>query len=400
MKTMFSSASSLRLRFMAIFVSLCLLYFLTWFSSPLNKTITPTGKFDERQKLAQKEVLIGVKEEDNQLPFCQSADRLLLFKDKGKSGFQHKIDDFLDGADLAVKYDRAIVDFSPALRADYMRNKYKETAIPNATYHMRYYHGWSWKNLLDTSRILYQITYTNGTRQRCKLRVVRKDDFLQLVHNSDHKLSIVSVEYGKKYPENPVHTLYRIKFLKQQTFALFPRKDVSYSGKVIFRRPFTKFITSSAQYVKERCFQLAEEKNKLSNHSADTPNRFVVIHIRSKNLTCALDRFTPNELVLKLEKIGVKRTKDVVYLMTDLEPNDAHFLALKSYFEGYYLFQASDINLYDHSMFAKKAALLIYATEIQLQEIADGIVETFIYRHQMPNTAKIIGHLHNSAGCV
>ena len=85
MKTMFSSASSLRLRFMAIFVSLCLLYFLTWFSSPLNKTITPTGKFDERQKLAQKEVLIGVKEEDNQLPFCQSADRLLLFKGRSDS---------------------------------------------------------------------------------------------------------------------------------------------------------------------------------------------------------------------------------------------------------------------------------------------------------------------------
>ena len=88
-----------------------------------------------------------------------------MISDKGKSGLQHKIDDFLDASEIAMKTDRALVDFSPAMRADYMRNKNMETVIPNATYHMRYYHGWSYTKILDTTQIQFELMFRNVSQQ-------------------------------------------------------------------------------------------------------------------------------------------------------------------------------------------------------------------------------------------
>ena len=87
--------------------------------------------------------------------------RIVMFLDKGRSGLSHKLEDFYSAAELAVKTDRALVDFSPAIRADHMRNKYNEMVVTNATPSVRYFHGWSWKNLLTTSKVLYQLHFIN-----------------------------------------------------------------------------------------------------------------------------------------------------------------------------------------------------------------------------------------------
>ena len=169
--------------------------------------------------------------------------------------------------------------------------------------------------------------------------------------------------------------------------------------KLFDRLPFSKFITSSAEYIKKRCFEFAEERKKQNKENRESFKKFIVVHLRGTYLSCAFDVMKTEDIVSKIEQIGVNRTRDVVYLMTDLKPKNDKLLALKSHFAGFYLFQSSDMNLYDHSVFATTAALLIYATELQLQAIADGVVETYKSRHKMPNEDKIIGHLSNFNTC-
>ena len=51
------------------------------------------------------------------LPDCQSSVDFLIFKDLAKSGgLLHKIDDFINAMQLAVRTNRTLVDFAPGLR--------------------------------------------------------------------------------------------------------------------------------------------------------------------------------------------------------------------------------------------------------------------------------------------
>ena len=76
------------------------------------------------------------------------------------AGFLHKMDDFVFAADLAVKTDRTLVDFSPGLRAGLMRNKYNQQ-VPNFSTQYKYFHGWTWANILNTSQMVYEVTFQN-----------------------------------------------------------------------------------------------------------------------------------------------------------------------------------------------------------------------------------------------
>ena len=120
--------------------------------------------------------------------------------------------------------------------------------------------------------------------------------------------------------------------------------------------------------------------------------RFIVIHIRGSDRPCALEKLAPNQLISKIKQLGVNKLTDIVYLMTDLTSESAHLTSIVDYFKDFYLFRSSDIEIYDNRIFAQTAVFLIYASELELQEISDGIVET--YRgHHMKNHGKVMGYL-------
>ena len=219
-----------------------------------------------------------------------------------------------------------------------------------------------------------------------------QNKLLQLrVDNPNRIKSIVGIEYGQDSTKR-LRTFYRIRQLLTKTFLIPQRRNLKKFVQILKRRPFSKFIVSSGEYIKKRCFDIAAKKAELYNRNLKSPKRFIVVHLRGTDRPCAFERLKPKDLIFKLEKTGLKRTTDVVYVMTDLTSNSSHFIELKKYFKNYYMFQASDMELFDHSIFAKKAAFLLYATELQLQEMADGIVETYA-NHKMRNYKNVWGYL-------
>ena len=230
-----------------------------------------------------------------------------------------------------------------------------------------------------------------GTKLKCKLRVVSKQTFYQAVEKDDRMTSVFSIEYGE-YTLNQKLSLYRIKIAHHQIVALARNPNLTKVDQLAKRITFSNFLTSSADYVKNQCLQRAKERAKKYERNPCLVNRFVVLHLRGTDRPCALNRITPEKIVSRIIELGVNRTTDVIYIMTDLTSKSVHFTELKKHFKNYYMFQASDMELFDHSKFAKKAAFLLYATELQLQEIADGIVETY-KGHKMVNYQKILGYL-------
>ena len=77
----------------------------------------------------------------------------MFYIDKYNAGFLHKLDDFLKAAELAVRSDRTLVSYTPAISAIHMRNKNKEPVkISNGK---QFPHGWTWADLIDTDQFLY-----------------------------------------------------------------------------------------------------------------------------------------------------------------------------------------------------------------------------------------------------
>ena len=103
-------------------------------------------------------------------------------------------------------------------------------------------------------------------------------------------------------------------------------------------------------------------------------------------------KLQPQDLISRLINLGVNRLHDVVYLMSDLDHNNIHLKSIKNFFRDFYLFEAKDMDVYDREVFARHAPFLIYATEIHLQQVADGVIES--YRgHSMAKNAHILGYL-------
>ena len=201
----------------------------------------------------------------------------------------------------------------------------------------------------------------------------------------------VTIEYGEN-PLNPKPAFYRIMYIKNENIKIYNRPDLKRVSRNFKHRTFSKFITSSAEQIVRHCFKRAIEKARSFKRNPNSIKRFFVVHLRGTDRPCAFKRLKPKNVLSQLEAFGLKRATDVVYVMTDLKSQNDVIREIKNYFKDYYMFLASEIDLYDDPVFARTAAFLIYATEIQLQELADGIVDT--YRgHKMKNYEKVVGYL-------
>ena len=225
----------------------------------------------------------------------------------------------------------------------------------------------------------------------CRLRVVPVAEFVSRFLLSNKTQSLVTVEYGEIHPDNS-KSFYRIVLPQLTRVQSLKNSNVYHVKQLSKPRQFSEFIRAIALHVKNYCFRRASEIAKSNLRNVEKITRFIVVHVRGTDKPCVLKKLKPKNMISKLKKLGVKRESDIVYFMSDIPNNSSHFKALKSYFRTYYFFESSDIDMFDDEIFAEKAPFLIYTTELQLQEIADGIIETYP-GHKRQNSGNVLGYL-------
>ena len=155
-------------------------------------------------------------------------------------------------------------------------------------------------------------------------------------------------------------------------------------------KQFSPFIKISARKIKSKVLSKAKFLATFSSKFKQKI-RFIVIHLRGTDRKCALAKYKDDQLIKKIESFGVFKNNSIIYLMTDLTSASTQVKSLKKRF-GDFMFQKSDIELFRHITFKKLGSYLVYATELELQAISDGIVRTY-KGHDMPNSKKELGFL-------
>ena len=251
--------------------------------------------------------------------------------------------------------------------------------------------------LAENLKIKHLSLFQANKKQLCRLRVVSAAQLSNNCDSSRQIKSLVSIAYGP-FGNNLAErwkNYFRIYMIKSARLQVLRSPDVTKSTLVSKHRPFSMFITEIGKHVKDFCTRRSAEIAIFKQRKTEEIKRFVVIHLRGRDRNCTLKSLTPKNLIEELKKFGIKRESDVVYLMSDLEKGSGHLLELEKFFRGYYLFQASHIKLFNHSVFAKTAPFLIFVVENQLQEVADGVILTYP-NHKLRNQKKLMGSLNPS----
>ena len=154
-------------------------------------------------------------------------------------------------------------------------------------------------------------------------------------------------------------------------------------------RPFSEFIQTAAERIKNKIlknlkFNLVKSENK---------SRFIVVHLRAFDRPCALSEYSGHEVIKKLEQYGVNRKQDFAYIMTSLIAKSDHLRALRNYFGQFHMSEKKDIYLFRKTYFESMGSYLVYAVELELQNIADAVVRTYPPHIQLMNSPNTIGIL-------
>ena len=70
--------------------------------------------------------------------------------------------------------------------------------------------------------------------------------------------------------------------------------------------------------------------------------------------------------------------------MTNAPENSTHMAAIKKELKAMSVFTAADVAIFQDPVFLRMGRFLIYAMELQLQSIADGLILTYP-GHRLPN---------------
>ena len=141
-------------------------------------------------------------------------------------------------------------------------------------------------------------------------------------------------------------------------------------------RMFSPFIKTAALKIKSYIVKKAKQKAVGLNTNSTQKTRFIVIHLRGRDRKCTLSKYKGDQLINKVESFGVFKNNSFIYLMTDLTRTNTHVKSLKRKF-GDQIFYKWDIKLFEQKGFKNLGTYLIYATELELQAISDGIVRTY-----------------------
>ncbi|XP_075251756.1 uncharacterized protein LOC142344125 isoform X1 [Convolutriloba macropyga] len=307
------------------------------------------------------------------LPFCQSSTKYITFSDVSSCGYGllHKFDDFICSAQLAILLNRTLIDYSPRWSGNHAGTEFRKS---------KFYHGWQFLQLFEPSKFTFSLRSPMGEEKQCRLRVVNKYDAGLALP------SIVSVEYDRKGKCSECH--YRTCDVRPHNSKVtllddFNQNEINPTNE---KKEFSMFIKITAAMIRTELLKIAMtsriSETESANQGLKSP-QFVVLHLRASDRPCVLKQLTPNRLIQLLTNFGVNNNT-VLYVMTNAPENSTHMAAIKKELQALSVFTASDVAIFQDPVFLRMGRFLIYAMELQLQSIADGLILTYP-GHRLPN---------------
>ena len=188
-----------------------------------------------------------------------------------------------------------------------------------------------------------------------------------LTHASDeiHLNSVLKLEYGS--PSFKKTKAYLIND-SLSNWAIKHQRKIHITPMFTGKPPFSRFFRNAAEGIKRHCM--------MSTFPNSGTKKFYVIQLRGTDRPCIVEWMTSSYLIKKIESFNITKN-DVIYLMTDLKKENDKVTALKQYF-GDSLFMALDMEIFHSSPF-KEDNYIVFATELALQKISDGYLQTYKY---------------------
>ncbi len=129
--------------------------------------------------------------------------------------------------------------------------------------------------------------------------------------------------------------------------------------------------------VKTAALKIKRKMRKVEFSKAVTEARkLIVFHFRTTDRGCVSNRLSPARIVDKLISLGAHRQNTTLYLMTDAGLDNQHVKALKQYYSPFF-FRASDMGSVFEKIPFRNNGYLVFAVELELQNISDGFILTY-----------------------
>ena len=225
-----------------------------------------------------------------------------------------------------------------------------------------------------------------GSNKTCRLKTIKMEDFPK----NANRRSLLTLEYGAHL--NPCklcgYRINRLPFRKSRSFVNSTLTDYKQN---LEKRKFSKFIQVTAEQIKKELMNRTNINTKISSRPKKNYT-FTVIHLRGMDRPCAAKNLKVSELLEKIKSFRVSRWSDIVYVMTNMPDKNPFLRGLRYHFRNSFLFEKSDIAVFESTTFQKLGTYLIYAVELELQNLADKIVLTYP-GHSLSNIENIRGIL-------
>ncbi|XP_075260225.1 uncharacterized protein LOC142351870 [Convolutriloba macropyga] len=278
---------------------------------------------------------------------------------------------------MALRFNRTFVDYSPSFLGLHNPNSKEYT----------FSMGWKYGDFLDLSRLSYEMQ-VREEKFRCRVKILRKMP-TRLKPNS----SILTIEYGRPpsscTPTRNCHGM--VVHMKLQNSSIYSEPNVTNLQLVGGTRGPSRFVKTAAKKIKFDLFN-----QTATRYGSKGPFNLIVMHIRAGDKPCVLQKLNAKQLVDKIASFGVPQKNEIVYLMTNMPENSAHFKAIRKYFRNHPFFGATDIDMFKRKAFTKMGSYLVYAVEKRLQDIAERIIVT--YSGYVTSSSKLVGVLAPSCG--
>lgn len=376
-----------------ILILYCFIQSQTSFKTYTNILPTPQEKADQKPKFASENKVYPSRLNRNDtlslysdLPYCQRNDHYITFHDVNPrgSGYFHKLVDFENACEIAIKTNRTIVDFTASFMGSHAGvQQHDSQGNP-----LHFVLGWTFGMFMDLNQFVYAFDDKQGSRL-CRLRFITTQE----IRRSEPK-SVINAEFGvsagpKFCPEKLCNYRTRDIVIKnftalQNTYSVTEAKKVGKQDNLN-----SQFVNSTAKYIaeylKRTSIFIANQKFGLTSSSR---LKLAVFKLRGTDRPCALLKINELELIKKIESFGISKERYIVYLMTDLNVHSKHVRALRTHFEGYFLFESRDIPIFKHEQFVNTGSYLKYVVELQLMGHADIVIESD-FKVKAPNYSAV-----------
>ena len=107
--------------------------------------------------------------------------------------------------------------------------------------------------------------------------------------------------------------------------------------------PYASFFKKTANYIAAYLRKMSSRIAHTNGQILSESSELIVLKLRGNDKNCALYYVNDNDLFDKLEKFGVNKNKQIVYLMSDMLRDNQYTRTLRNYFKNYYMFESYDL---------------------------------------------------------